>query len=96
MIPSKAQPVVDVLRQDVPRPDTLPAYCGGVNFNDPWMLVWDDCCPMGLHPKSMAPLPISGKHFADGRCSSAEVIAFANWWDEQFNAQTAVDAIWPA
>ena len=94
MIPLKAQPVVDVLRADVPRPTILPKRCLTIaSFGCPR---WEDgSCPMGLHPKSHDEEPYFHSDFAGGLCSTKAVQAFADWWDGQYDANAAIDAIWP-
>ena len=87
MIPLEAQPVLDVLRRDVPRPCVMP-------WGTPLRWAFSEC-PMGLHPGSTAEAPCNKNSFANGLCSIKAVGAFADWWDTQIDAQAAVDAIWP-
>ena len=92
-IPAGAMPVVEILRRDVPRPEHLPRSHDGIT-----PLRWDDgSSPMGLHPKSTSPRPVSQDSFAKGECDILAMAAFIMWWDclEQRYARPARDAIWP-
>lgn len=98
-VPTNAMPVVKVLRQDVPRPKGLPMVfspgrtlrwwrLGGIGINQ----LATVCCPMGLHPKAEAGVPQCVSEFP--LAESFAIRAFYAWWDEQTDAQAAIDAVW--
>ena len=102
-IPDDALEVVALLRRDVPRPIELPvmqwAHMPLVNSSQQvlrwsmWQNKWT-CCPMGMHPCAKSPVPCSVWSWPV--CSSSMAIqVFADWWDEQTDAEAAVQAIWP-
>ena len=89
-IPKAAMPIVEVLRRDVPKPDELPTYAVG-------NLRWNELsctCPMGLHPQATSPIPIDEMQFPP--YPHGDIMRqFAGWWDNQNDAQAAVNAVWP-
>ena len=97
-LPEGALPVVEVLRRDVPKPDTLPNFI----FRGGWLggrLRWGQalpCCPMGLHKGSACATPMSSSDFAGGCCTGNQVYEFLYWWDDlpEEHAEEAVNAIW--
>jgi hypothetical protein len=94
-IPEAAMPVLEVLRNDVPRPKTLPsAKYESMRWteDDRWGSACE-LCPMGMHPNAISPIPHNCSDFPDATSEAIE--AFYNWFDEQKDAQAAVDAIWP-
>ncbi|MCH8137010.1 MAG: hypothetical protein IIB77_13620, partial [Proteobacteria bacterium] len=100
-IPPGAMPVVEILRRNVDKPTTLPRLWNKWGSVILWARqrnrnVWMSD-PMGLHKLSSTPTPYSGKDFAGGLCSTAEVRAFADWWDDVLaqDAQQAINDIWP-
>lgn len=88
----EALPVLWRIRRDVPRPGVLPKPCQ-LEFSN-GTLRWNNCCPMGLHPKSKQSCPTEGRSFADGSYPDIAVYKFATWWDSQTDPKEAVDAIW--
>jgi len=105
-IPFEAMPVIEVLRRSVSKPKLLRKgeYGGSTPLYFLCHHTWGsnkyhirDCCPMGLHPKSLVPFPFWARAFAGGVCTEKAVTAFSLWWDnlEQNNIQLAVDEIWP-
>ena len=90
-IPAEAMPVVEVLRRDVPRPETLPEFRNT-------RLRWGRTsrrfgkCAMGLHPKAWHDTPMTEDTFP---APESAVVAFYGWWDSQTDPQAAVDAVWP-
>lgn len=101
-IPEAALPVVEILRRDVPRPETLP---GTLSMKPSgWcrpplrFINLPGCpCPMGLHPDSITPCPGTEDAFAGGKCFYRSIYEFFHWWDDlgPDDAQAAVDAVWP-
>ena len=99
-LPFAALDVVNLIRRDTTRPDCLPVmfYCS--NIHSQHMRWLDDkrwvgfaCCPMGFLPGAMTPTPIDQDGLkADLSAEAMETFAF--WWDEQTDAQAAVDAVW--
>lgn len=72
-IPEAAMPVVEILRRDVKRPTELPRrYSPFEPGNTRWNIDWKhqklstNCCPMGLHPKSLSAAPSWSVDFANG------------------------------
>lgn len=86
-LPEAALDVVVALRRDVPRPRELPIGCP-LRFDMVHMgreFGWT--CPQGLHPRA--------NHDEDyGLLFGADGEVFGSWWDEQEDAQAAVDAVW--
>lgn len=95
-IPAEAMPVVRILRKDVarPNPDKL-TY----TFDGPrWIDEFSETCPMGLHPKSLNPVPLNSLEFVGSkRCDNEQVESFYCWWDSLPlpEAKQFVDLIWP-
>src|SRR5579885_209511 len=95
-IPKRAMPVVEVLRRDVERPDSLPVYRSDYRaLRWPW--VQFVVCPMGLHARSSHFTPYKASEFSGGECKESAIRAFLRWWDEleERDARAAIDAIWP-
>ena len=91
-IPKAARPVVKIIRQDVPRPKTLPVpmFPGRRDYQS---LRWaNGKCPMGMHRLAKSNTPLAPGSFPG--CSEEEIFAFADWWDRQSSAEEAVDAVW--
>ena len=88
-IPATAMPVVNLIRKDVPRPDELPKFMGYSFLHWPGRK-----CLLGLHPESIIGEPENSSQFAGGKCSDEQVEASWKWWDDQTDAQAAVDAVW--
>lgn len=94
-IPIEAWPVVEVLRRDVPRPETPPVM---VSCCPRWYQDIDmrgrETCPMGMHPMARALLPADNIDFP--LAEDAAVKAFARWFDclPAKAAPFVVDAIW--
>lgn len=95
---SASERVAEILRRDVTKPGHLPvgnplrfdgvyvkrrsSYGRVADVDGGWP------CPMGLHPESRGRDEPCGIPFGpDGE-------AFSAWWDEQEDAQAAVDAVW--
>lgn len=82
-----AQRVAAIIRRDVSEPHCLPIGCPlrfdmvRLKNRDGW------ACPQGLHPDASHD-EVYGLLFGD------DGEAFADWWDEQEDAQAAVDAVW--
>lgn len=100
--PREGLQVLRIIRAEVPRPKELPVHFGSCGLrwakNPPHFSHNNtNCCPMGLHPKSVFPAPVASLAFAKGRCSMAGVVSFGYWWDsiKSHDAQAAVDFIWP-
>ena len=96
-IPAEAMPVVEILRRDVPRPTTLPVPCG-VRGRLAWIKKRDwHCCAMGLPRNATSLFPGTANSFGyeNEGITDANVEAFADWFDEQVDAQALLDAIWP-
>lgn len=100
-IPKLAMKVVEEIRAMVPKPKDLPVLCEFLSVGN-WhalRFLFDDgnirCCPMGLHPKSKCANPFLSENFADGSFPSHEIVSYYAWWDNQTDAQAAVDAQWP-
>ena len=100
-IPRKLMPIVKILRKDVKRPTLIGLDNDDKNTGCRWQgMRFEDgvanCCPMGLHPKSVTSSPIGRNDFAGGRCPSL-VYLFGMWWDDLKlrDAQQAVRLIWP-
>jgi len=89
--PRRALQVLRIIREDVPRPDSLPK--GTYTCID--SLRWDGYCPMGLHPDSTMRCP-GASGFAGRRCDPRSVFVFGLWWDKhrESNAEEAVNFIW--
>ena len=96
--PAAAQPILDIIRRDVPRPKELPipdAHLG---------LRWNSFCPMGLTPKTNSECPSDMNSFGyedefdqdDDLRADVLVGSFAEWWDsiQEPDAQEAMDFIW--
>lgn len=100
-IPSEAHAIADEIRLAVPRPYNNPVMCEFRHKDDCAALrFWrEGClggvCPMGLHPKSSDESPSLPDTFADGRFSEVAIVAYGDWWDEQTDADAAMDAQWP-
>ena len=95
-IPEVAMSVVEEIRRNVKKPQTLPL---SLDQRDGSSLRWGRgkgmfFCPMGLHPKSDHNIPMASGDFAGGVCSDEAVKAFFMFWDQQSDAQAAVDAVW--
>ena len=90
-IPSEAQPVVDVLRRDVPRPTKLPRPA--VKWGE--CLRWGPCCAAGLHLRSRKPVPYHAWEWCDDEITDRCFMSFWKWHDEQTDPAALVDAIWP-
>lgn len=101
-IPEEAMPVVQLIRERVKRPEDLPelvqpfASCRSVlrfvRGNGAVRV-----CPMGLDKTAIMPLPTDAYCFSicsPFRNSDVGVRHCGLWWDEQQNAQAAVDAVW--
>lgn len=92
-IPPEAMPVVEVLRRETKRPKQLPHFTVGYRHNS---LVWTrrrcEVCAMGLR-KGSEPMPTNRREF--GACTDAAVVSFGEWFDEQDDAEAAVNEIWP-
>lgn len=91
-IPEEAMAVVEILRRDVKRP-VLPMLIEGR------LLRWPNkhagrrwTCPMGMHPEATASMP--GDETGFPLCSGVAVVSFAEWFDEQTDAQATTDAVW--
>lgn len=93
-IPDQAMSVLNTIRLDIPKPKELPTIDtrGGVLR---WKKDNDTYCPMGLHPMSSCPAPVFSDDFAYGLSRGESIQEFAQWWDRQYDAQAAVDAVWP-
>lgn len=86
MIPVEAMPVVEILRRDVKRPRVLPTEDGGA-------MRWHGRCPMGLCCEATAIAPYTEGSFP---AEYEAIKAFAGWWDNQKDAEAAVEEIWPS
>lgn len=94
-IPKLAFPVVRAIRKDVPRPNMLPISVEYRRHERPRFLRWNfKCCPMGLHPLSTVGAPIDPSGFPVKGCEMVHILQFVGWWDQQTDAQAAVDAVW--
>lgn len=89
------------LRQDVPRPKTLPrCWRSGGGFLR-WRIGQLYYCPMGLHPEATTYIPKYGIGaqgcVAEFPAPQDEVCKFLSVWDALNNpdAETATDEIWP-
>lgn len=93
-IPEEALPVVEIIRRDVPRPETLPV--AQTNSCMRWYRGALLCCPMGLHGTAKLGAPSDGFHFEGElrNCTSDAIEQLGIWWDEQTDARAAVDAVW--
>ena len=89
-IPERAMHVIDILRRDVPRPETLPILDAtfGKLLRFP-----NGACPMGLHAMANKITPVFHRDFPI--CCSKDIEAFSEWWDRQPNAKAAMDEVWP-
>ena len=90
--PPAAQPVLDIIRRDVPRPKELPeGYANGK------LLRWNNhsTCPMGLHPLSVSNTPLNSMSFPPLKNDMA-IREFWHFWDSltEADAAEAVDFIW--
>ena len=88
-LPRKAEPVAETLRRDVPRPDPRAA-----TFTVGWKRDGRDCCAMGLHPKANSGFPSVHWHLPITGVTTLAMLTFGNWWDEQTDAEAAVEAVW--
>jgi hypothetical protein len=95
-LPPAAQPVVDILRRNVPRPKELPKPDGGLPPFLRWKGALGGRCPMGLLEGAVA-TPTCSNEFCH-RAESAAVAVFAGWWDHlrAEDAAEAVELIWPS
>jgi len=104
-IPKRALPIVRELRRKVPIPDTLPEiYRYVLRWMTDRVYLYEGCnklnickrltCPMGMHPLSARITPAAGMDFANSKFDTATVRCFYKWWDEQTDAQAAVNAVW--
>lgn len=101
-LPDIARIVAVYIRQQVPRPEELPAFIE-TSGHKVTPLAWPadrdknikGRCPFGLLPKALGPWPTSVKDFRGGvPFSQHEMIEFFRWWDEQTDALAAVNAVW--
>lgn len=98
------EPVTRPIPQEMPRPEgeKAPLRWHGAGDGDDGDRWAGYCCPMGLHPKAQDPCP-SAVEYDEGEwednelpvCPPEAVFAFGVWWDEQRDAEAAVEAVWP-
>lgn len=104
-IPETAYRVLDIIRKEVPKPSDLPRLKLEVEYDTDdrvtswrYLLRWDSAfCPMGFHVKACSAAPSCAVGFLrddSWRVTDEQVSAFLTWFDEQHDAQGAVDAIW--
>ncbi len=95
--PKTAQPVLDWIRRDVPRP-TVPIVNKGVGATR-WPMLCvsqlvlgnedimacnpEGCCPMGMLPTAKSQVPVAVVNFtaAPEGVDNRSVVAFFNWFD---------------
>ena len=109
-LPKAAREVVEVIRQDTPRPNGKIILARRGRDPGDLCLRWyvtKECkneptigllvCPMGWHMLSLQEAPSKKYDFAGGKCKAASVKAFADWWDSLTfkDAAKAIDLIWP-
>ena len=98
-LPSESYVISDIIRVFVPRPTLEDIMLDGGNA---WIRFGHKkinsrpCCPLGLLPLATVPSPTS--------CDSAgleysqeidrEIAHFLNWWDNQRDAQHAINEVW--
>ncbi len=90
-IPSQCRAIVEAIRKEVPRPDSLPTPCLP---SDGLRLRFGGCAPMGFLPDAVNCVPWFEEDFEGDRFELAAIRSLAVWWDEQVDAAAAVDAIW--
>lgn len=108
-IPKAAKPIVEKIRELVPRPTNLPSLTT-TNTDDP-VLRWtwprrpsNQCCPLGLLPNALVGVPVGPQgtglwpghdmDWEEWRDKDSSVSAFIGWWDAQTDPQAAVNAVW--
>ncbi len=99
-IPDKAEVVANYIRKEVPTPpEGLPNSRSGFTS-----LGWWGRCPLGLLPNVSVHRPggifeiLACPVFCDGVEAFSEdaMHRFYDWWDEQWDAEAAVNAVWGA
>lgn len=89
----QAVAIARLLSERVKRPSMLPVadWNGRLRFKD---TEDNPCyCPLGLLPTATCPAPAT--KLAAGLLWEVESVRpFWNWWDQQTNAQEAVNAVW--
>ncbi len=101
-LPLEGQLVANYIRKLVPRPAKLPEFIS-ISGHKVTPLGWDQdknknikgTDPLGLLPKAIGPWPTWVKDFRGGvPFSQHEMVEFFRWWDDQEDAQAAVDVVW--
>lgn len=90
-IPESARRVVDAIRKEVQRPEVLPMPSEG---DGTALRFVGRYCPMGLLPSCSSRAPMNALAFVPRRFATTEIEDFAFWWDDQNDAEAAVDAVW--
>lgn len=104
--PPAARPMLELIREHVPRPGELPDLYGdktsqSLRFHTREVV---KCCPMGMLPWATNAVPGDSGGFCGLNTVldyknlddlDGQVDAFATWWDAQTDAQAAVDFVWP-
>jgi hypothetical protein len=92
-LPAPVRRVIAVLRRDLTRPSKPPTQlCRGGTYI--WRRRGIARCPMGLHPRAIAPAPVNHDHLPVQGLSTRDIVAFAHWWDRQRDPKAAVKAVW--
>lgn len=93
--PPQAFKVLRIIREEAPRPKSLPVVVSECTPILAWTIRSEQRCPMGLVPGSSV-APTQCGYFANGRCTQVAVEAFWRWWDSiaLIDAQAAMDFIW--
>lgn len=89
-IPGLCSAIVDAIRNEVPRPVDLPVLEGYSGLR--WLLDYNECCPMGFLRAASCYLP--GDRWGLPGFEDGAVEEFGVWWDEQSDAEAAVEAVW--
>jgi len=91
-IPKEAWPVVEEIREHVPKPKELPTTDWSRQETLGWVF---GKCPMGFLPYASSSRPNNELDFDAGCPFGAEQTwQFWTWWDAQRDAQEAVAEVW--
>ncbi len=103
-IPQEAMPVVEIIRKQVPKPEELPLLHNRGDIRRRRVLRWKESIgdhimlysPLGLLPTTIYAAPSNAYEsgLPEEMCDAVQ--EFIEWWDEQTDAQAAVDAVWGA